>query len=84
MSGCFLGSAASIGVADLACVCVHACVSRCVYVCVCGYIIMCVSLVCFLQIEDAAEKFKYQVKIINSKAKKESIVIDWHGIKEKY
>ena len=37
----------------------------------------------FLQIEDA-EKFKYRVKVINPKAKKESIVIDWHGIMEVY
>ena len=35
------------------------------------------------QIEDG-EIFKYRVKIINPKAKKESIVIDWCTIKEKF
>jgi hypothetical protein len=30
------------------------------------------------------ETFKYRVKVINPKANKESIVIDWHGIKEKF
>ena len=28
--------------------------------------------------------FKYRVKVINPKAKKESIVIDWHGVTEKF
>ena len=36
----------------------------------------------FLQIEDG-EKFNYRVKVINPKAK-ESTVIDWHGITEKF
>ena len=29
-------------------------------------------------------KSKYRVKVINPKAKKESIVIDWHGITERF
>ena len=45
---------------------------------------MCVCFTtCSLQIEDE-EKFKYRVKVINPKAKKESIVIDWHGVTEKF
>ena len=49
---------------------------------------LCVHVIttrCFMfvwQIEDG-ERFKYQVKVINPKAK-ESIVIDWHGITDKF
>ena len=45
---------------------------------------MCILLACFSQIEDTAEKLKYRVKVINPKAKKESIVIDWHGVTQKF
>ena len=34
--------------------------------------------------EDTVEKLKYRVKVINPKAKKESIVIDWHGVTQKF
>ena len=45
---------------------------------------MCVCFTtCSLQIEDE-EKFKYRIKVINPKAKKELIVIDWHGVTEKF
>ena len=30
------------------------------------------------------EKLKYRVKVINPKAKKESITIDWHGVNNKF
>ena len=56
---------------------VHTCMYMCVHVC------MLVFNNLFLQTEDA-EKFKYRVKVINPKAKKESIVIDWHGIARKF
>ena len=36
-----------------------------------------------LQVE-GREKFKYRVKILNPKAKKESVVIDWHGVTNKF
>ena len=63
------------------CVCVRACMHGCMHV---GRELhMCVLLACFSQIEDTAEKLKYLVKVINPKAKKESIVIDWHGVTQK-
>ena len=46
--------------------------------CVCVF-----STPCSLQIEDE-EKYKYRVKVINPKAKKESVVIDWHGVTKKF
>ena len=30
------------------------------------------------------KQFRYRVKIINPKSKKESIIIDWHGVTEKF
>ena len=49
---------------------------------VCGYartcVCVCISIAFSLQIEDG-EMLKYGVKVINSRAKKESIVIDCHG-----
>ena len=40
--------------------------------------------VCFTTGSLDAEKFKYRIKVIDPKAKKESIVIDWHGVTEKF
>ena len=34
--------------------------------------------------QDGSDLYKYRVRIINPKAKKESFVIDWHGVTEKF
>ena len=37
-----------------------------------------------MSMQEGSNLYKYRVQIINPKAKKESIVIDWHGVTEKF